>query len=459
MPRTTRWLPRWTIRTLLVVMAVIAVPLAWIGESVRRVRHRVAVARAFNEAGAKARHAEIERLAEEIEPLWDEILIGNWRSVDAVEFSAEPPSSVHDDLFQQIRCFPNLESVWLRGQPVTDRGLESLRGMVQLGDLSIEACNISDATMQIVASLTNLSELRLRAVPITDSGLQQIRSLPKLTSLTVHFTRVSPAAIENLRRAMPDCEIDYIPATPDQVTAACNLISRNNHLFDDRDVDGLSVIADGKLRLMRADDWENLTAFPTIRTVSLWDVDSVADALVHLRRLPNLRSVLLSRSPVSQDDVRQLATFGALTHLSIDSPGLGDGHLVELGSIKNLEWLRITSKSATNSTVGVEAITGLTNLRDLGLVNVNVDDRDMKLLTRLAELEQLDLTDTSVGDEGLESILALPKLRRLYLHRTRISLDGAARVMATPSITHAAWLGTGITPETYSRPTKSIGKP
>jgi hypothetical protein len=130
---------------------------------------------------------------------------------------------------------------------------------------------------------------------------------------------------------------------------------------------------------------------------------------------------------------------------------LADQHLIELSDLKSLERLRVQSDPSTISSAGIEAITELTNLKDLGLRKINIADRDMLLVKRLGKLESLDISNTSVGDSGVQYIVELPNLRRLYLDRTRVSQAGAARVMATAHIIDASWRGTGIQPETYTR--------
>lgn len=69
-------------------------------------------------------------------------------------------------------------------------------------------------------------------------------------------------------------------------------------------------------------------------------------------------------------------------------------------------------------------LTGLTNLRQLGMMNTAVTGAGLHHLLPLQKLESLGFIQCSITDAGLESIEKLPKLKILGLHHTQVT--GAA---------------------------------
>jgi len=74
------------------------------------------------------------------------------------------------------------------------------------GDLG--GTDITDAGLKDVAALTELTILNLSRTNLTDVGSRQVAALKKLTSLGLSGTRVTAAGVKELRKALPNCEID-----------------------------------------------------------------------------------------------------------------------------------------------------------------------------------------------------------------------------------------------------------
>ena len=61
---------------------------------------------------------------------------------------------------------------------------------------------------------TKLTYLNLYATKITDAGLRQLGGLSALAHLYVWQSAVTPAGIAELRKALPECEVDRAPDLP-----------------------------------------------------------------------------------------------------------------------------------------------------------------------------------------------------------------------------------------------------
>jgi hypothetical protein len=196
-PPSAWWRMRWTIRTLFILVTVLALLLAWIGRTIHAVQYRAALANALEESSLDAllpdSVAWSSIRASDFEPDWPAIAFGDWSSVEITDVDINYKRNVTDDLLEQVAVFRKLDSYSVNGQHVTDRSFQALRGMPELKTVTIEACDITDVTLEHLATLPNLEDLTLRGVAVTDKGLAHLWKLPKLTNLTLEFTLISQA--------------------------------------------------------------------------------------------------------------------------------------------------------------------------------------------------------------------------------------------------------------------------
>ena len=78
-----------------------------------------------------------------------------------------------------------IDHVGLFGTPITDAGLVHLKGLTSLQDLNLSGTKITDVGLAHLAGLTSLRPLRLHNTQITDAGAAK------------------------LRKALPDCRIEW----------------------------------------------------------------------------------------------------------------------------------------------------------------------------------------------------------------------------------------------------------
>ena len=77
---------------------------------------------------------------------------------------------------------------------------------------------------------------------------------------------------------------------------------------------------------------------------------------------------------------------------------------------------------------GLEILSGLTGLQQLGLNETQVSDAGLEHLKGLTSLQFLNLNDTQVTDAGLEHLQGLTNLQDLRLHHTQFTLDGVRQL-------------------------------
>ena len=142
-------------RTLLVVILVLSLPLSWFAVKLERARRQREAARTVRGLGGSVDYE------------WVYLIPSSWRE------------TLGDDLFDKVN------SVNLADTPAEDADLECLQ------------------------HLGGFWELNLHGTEITDEGLRHLPGLANLRTLTLTETRVTPEDVEELRKALPDCHIDF----------------------------------------------------------------------------------------------------------------------------------------------------------------------------------------------------------------------------------------------------------
>jgi hypothetical protein len=144
-----------------------------------------------------------------------------------------------DRLLERLRGVPELEELNLHLTDVSDAGLEPLASLPRLKCLVVYGGNpsVSDGgfthitnipsleclklvnthvTDKSLPSLNNMSKLRtlvlyqeaFRGATFTDAGLDHLKALRKLKRLELTGGWASVSAVNELRKALPDCTID-----------------------------------------------------------------------------------------------------------------------------------------------------------------------------------------------------------------------------------------------------------
>jgi hypothetical protein len=90
-------------------------------------------------------------------------------------------------------------------------------------------CEIDDGTLADIAQFTNLHQLWLNGqITVTDAGLDALKSLRQLEDLSLADANVSPLAVKRLREALPRCKITWDPPEL-PVESSDGLLDRSKH--------------------------------------------------------------------------------------------------------------------------------------------------------------------------------------------------------------------------------------
>lgn len=226
-----RWF-QFRLRTLLIVVLVLSLPLSWFGARLRKARRQRAAVEAIERAGGSwFYYCSTSGFSTQPYPTWLRGLLGddflfNVKMVDCGK------TDFCDEEARHLSSLPDLEWAILHDTQLTDTGLQCLEGLTRLQYLDLEGTNIGDAGLEHLAGLTHLEVLSLDGTSITDARLEHLKGLINLVLLSLDSTQVSDAGLEHLRglglqmlilenthvtpegvkklrEALPNCEIEY----------------------------------------------------------------------------------------------------------------------------------------------------------------------------------------------------------------------------------------------------------
>lgn len=174
-----------------------------------------------------------------------------------------------------------------------------------------------------------------------------------------------------------------------------------------------------------------LTECKTLEDLQLMGLKFQKGDLRFLEKLPNLLSLDLTESSISDQDFSDVCKSSHLKTLLISETRLSDAGTSDIDKLTNLEEL-----FAPHTSLGDRTLAGLGKLKQLEYLNLastKITDAGLKSLEE-SNLTQLILAHTNLHDKAMESIGKIKSLRHLDLEETRISSDGLAHLADLPEL-------------------------
>ncbi len=210
---------QFTVRSLVVLVVAVAVPCCWLAVKLRkaeRQRQAVEAVEAMREAGGWVMYdyefdesgVYTGRKAEPPAPAWLRELLGVDFFADVVGVHSLYATELGDVGLEHFKELTELRHLMLfRDTQVTDVGVEHLKSLTKLEMLSLQATQLTDNGLEQLKGLTKLEWLDLSSTRVTDAGLVHLKGLTRLERLDLSDTRVAEEGIEELRKALPNCEV------------------------------------------------------------------------------------------------------------------------------------------------------------------------------------------------------------------------------------------------------------
>jgi hypothetical protein len=204
---------RWAQFSLATLLAVVTVLCVWLAFVVTRAhRQRDAVA-ALRKTGASVTY-DFQRVGKygvdgtKPNPGPKQLRRGlgeeYFQEVDSVMFHQ---IQISDNDLRPFHALPHVRWIKIIDQPITDAGMQHLAGLSELTMLELARTKVTDAGLRDLSGLHQLDFLGLSRTGITDGSLRILKTLDELQYLDLRSTQVTEAGVAELQKALPNCEI------------------------------------------------------------------------------------------------------------------------------------------------------------------------------------------------------------------------------------------------------------
>ena len=221
-----------SIRSLLLLMTVVGIGLAWKMNRVRKLR--VAVAEVEQLGGDISYVHELSSTTSEPPgPKWFRSVLGEdfFAEVNQINLRSE---RTDDETCAMIAQLPRIDSLIIKSDRVTDRGLADIAAANSLVALEIRSANVTasglaslqrlqnlgslvlsrnnsdtDAWLSALRSLNQVRNLYLDDTDTTDAGLLKLESCVWLEFVDLTGAEVTKQGVQRLRKSLPDCKVSF----------------------------------------------------------------------------------------------------------------------------------------------------------------------------------------------------------------------------------------------------------
>jgi Leucine-rich repeat (LRR) protein len=384
-----RFLPRISVRLLMVMVLLIGGALGW-------EMHRVKVQRDAVAALEKARFsvdydwawADLSSNGRSSPfPRWLVKSLGNDFFGDVVSVSGRSGGQVDDELMAHIGRLKQIQDLSFHDTSgVTDDRLSYLKPLDRLEDLRLIRTEIQGPGLRHLEGLKQLRTLILDDIPLNDQTMAHFAPLVSLRYLrTTNCKDVGDVGLAHLR-SLVNMQTLHLDNGSRITSKGLNALQGMSQLF-----------------------WLEIT---------FSQIDSL-DSLNPLRELTHVR---LHKNQLKDAGLEALANQKNLTRLYLSFEKIGDHSLKTIGKIKTLEHLELASTEITDS--GMIHLADLPRLTNLDLSKTRIGDDGIAHLVGLSSLQVLTLENTEVTDTGLVSLSGLSGCRGIDLKGSKVTPNG-----------------------------------
>ncbi len=194
-----RWF-QFSLRSLLVFTVICAIPFAWLGYKIQQKRAEESAAAQIVKSGGTVQY-DFEAIigAQPPGPAWLRVLLGQ-NFFSHVEHVVRIGQWFDDSGLEWIEHFPELGTLTLSKNRITDNGLMHLQALTQLASLDLDETPVSDAGVKRLTVLRELRSLDLGGTKISNAGFEPLIALTHLQSLDLEKTAVDDGGIIYLKQ-------------------------------------------------------------------------------------------------------------------------------------------------------------------------------------------------------------------------------------------------------------------
>ena len=177
-PKRRRWF-QFKLRTLLIAILVLSLPLSWFAVRLERARRQREAVQVIEALGG------------------------------TVWYYPDKPYTKFLCRILGSEFLVTVAGVDLCMIEVTDADLECLKHLDHMDMVELNCTPITDAGLSHLQTLTSLECLSISDTQVTDNGLRYLKGLTNLVALHISDTEVTSEGVRKLQQALPNCRIEY----------------------------------------------------------------------------------------------------------------------------------------------------------------------------------------------------------------------------------------------------------
>jgi hypothetical protein len=399
-----RWLPRFGLRSLLVLVTVLAIGLAYVGNEWHRLGRQRQVVAEIEAVGGRATFDYQFITKKELDFETDLDNSDDWiEVVDFNESEPKPPSRYRQDEHGRVieRQFETPPGSWLSRRILG----EDAFSYIETVSFTFAYHPIQPVDPRFFRDLSRLKVVVLRDSQVNDDWIGRAAKVPELRALALYGDSNSSATAAGLAQL--------------SVASKLESLSMTGEWLDDQTVTGIAGLTQLQFLSVRSgelssDVFDQLKRLTELRELMVVDAKRIDDrGSENLRRLPNLRVLWLRGTSISDATTIHLAELRQLELLNLDDTNLADPGVERLATLAQLKWLNLARTGVTDQ--GVKSLANLPQVAHLELSGTGITDASMPDVARMTNLKLLRLYPTSVTDNGMMQLQSLTKLKHLTI--------------------------------------------
>jgi Leucine-rich repeat (LRR) protein len=116
---------------------------------------------------------------------------------------------ITDSGMPQLEKLTGLTQLGLTRTRLTDKSMKTVGQLSQLADLNLDYTDVGDEGLAALAGLAKLGRLSLDSTNVTDASAERIAQFKQLRQLNLYHTFYSEKGKEQIRAALPQCEMIF----------------------------------------------------------------------------------------------------------------------------------------------------------------------------------------------------------------------------------------------------------
>jgi beta-lactamase regulating signal transducer with metallopeptidase domain len=339
--------------------------------------------------------------------------------------------------FEHLAALPALESLGLYDVLLPEGTLATLARIRSLKELLVVECGMMDADIAPLAICTRLTSLSLRGNAITDNGLDSIVKLKNLEVLDLGNSSSVGSQMQITDRGLAKLaaltRLKHLNLSSTRLPLGFT-DKGLSHLSEFPDLESFDVSGFG----LSDEALVHMGRCTNLRRLGLHHGGFSDKGMKEIRKLTKLKSISIASGQLTEAGLLHLEALPQLEFAELRTSGVTDRVMERLAQIKSLARLDLYSSAQPGVAVSLPPFTakGMAHFKDhpglrtLWLTNLEIDASMLAALKEMTQLGELTLIMPSLSDDDVRELqAALPK--------TRVS---------------AAWGGHGIAPIQDQRP-------